>query len=178
MFILAWAFTAQPFASKMGPKLRRRNLNQANNIEGPETTIKSPKTTNGHCHHCSINNPEKVAAKAVPNAPIAKLSDLTNVKEVSVNASTDWAYFDLTTGQTVSKDGNWQLGFNRYNIITNSGDSGTGSVGSFLAQKASGFYDDQGQLLEDKLTDRSLIAQAKTLLTYRSKWTTPPAATD
>src|SRR5690554_7902079 len=72
MFILAWAFTAQPFASKMGPKLRRRNLNQANNIEGPETTIKSPKTTNGHCHHCSINNPEKVAAKAVPNAPIAK----------------------------------------------------------------------------------------------------------
>jgi len=113
-----------------------------------------------------------------PKVRYAKLSDLTTVKEVSINASTNWAYFDLTTDQTVSKSGNWQLGFNRYNIITNSGDSGSGSVGSFLAQKASGFYDDQGQLLEDKLTDSSLIAQAKTLLTDRSKWTTPTAATD
>ena len=113
-----------------------------------------------------------------PKVRYAKLSDLTNVKEVSVNASTDWAYFDLTTGQTVSKDGNWQLGFNRYNIITNSGDSGTGSVGSFLAQKAAGFYDADGKVDTDKLTNTALIASAKALLTNRSGWDTPAAAKD
>lgn len=111
-----------------------------------------------------------------PKVRYAKLSDLTNVKEVSINASTNWAYFDLTTGQTVSKSGNWQLGFNRYNIITNSGDSGSGSVGSFLAQKANGFYNEDGSVKTDKLTDATLIANAKALLTDNSGWSTPSAA--
>lgn len=111
-----------------------------------------------------------------PKVRYAKLSDLTNVKEVSINASTNWAYFDLTTGEVTEKAGTWQLGFNRYNIITNSGDSGSGSVGSFLAQKANGFYNEDGSVKTDKLTDATLIANAKALLTNNSGWSTPSAA--
>lgn len=100
------------------------------------------------------------------------------VKEVQVNASTSWTYLNLETGKEVTKDQAWHLGFSRYNVITNSGNSGAGTVGSFAAQKVADFYDANGDVDASKLTDATLIAAAKNLLTSSSGWATPAAATN
>ena len=38
-WLRAWAFTAQPLPSRIGPRLRRRSLNQASSMAGPEMAI-------------------------------------------------------------------------------------------------------------------------------------------
>lgn len=112
-----------------------------------------------------------------PKLRYVKLSDNTKeVKEAQVDASQGWAYLNLETGQTVAKTDKWHLGFNRYNVITNSGDSGTGSVGTFLAQKAAGFYGEDGQVNKEKLGDETTINAAKGLLTDNAGWATPSEA--
>ena len=69
---LALVFTAQPLASSNGAKLRARNLNQANSIEGPDTNNTIPKSANGICHHTRPKKLVTTEASAVPMAPIAK----------------------------------------------------------------------------------------------------------
>jgi hypothetical protein len=108
-----------------------------------------------------------------------KLSELGNdgaVKEVSVDASQGWAYLDLTSGATVAADGTWHLGMNRYNVVTNSGASGSGTVGSFVAQELDDFYADDGKVIVAKLSDPTLVDKAKNMLTNNSAWSTPSAA--
>ena len=110
-----------------------------------------------------------------------KLSELGNdgaVKEVSVDASQGWAYLDLTTGATVAADGTWQLGMNRYNVVTNSGASGSGTVGSFVAQELDEFYADDGKVIVAKLSDPTLVDKAKNMLTNNSAWDTPEKASE
>ena len=45
--ILRSAFTAQPFASRIGPRLRWRSLSQAMSIDGPEIARSTPTTPSG-----------------------------------------------------------------------------------------------------------------------------------
>ena len=45
--IRAIAFTAHPFASRMGPRLRLRSLSHAMSIEGPEIASKSARIPSG-----------------------------------------------------------------------------------------------------------------------------------
>ncbi len=114
-----------------------------------------------------------------PKLAYVKLSEMASadaVKEISINAKDGWAYLDLGTGTIVAKEAAWHLGFNRYNIVTNSGATGTGTVGSFEAQKVADFYDASGKVLVDKLSDATLIAATKNLLTSNSAWATPSAA--
>lgn len=55
------------------------------------------------------------------------------------------AYFDLGSGTVVDASGNWQIAFQRFNVLLNGGDSGSGSVGGFLARTPVGLYDDSGE---------------------------------
>src|SRR5262245_41454243 len=48
--ILARAFTAQPLASRIGPRLRLRSLSQAMIIDGNEIRRMIPTKTSGICH--------------------------------------------------------------------------------------------------------------------------------
>ena len=60
----------------------------------------------------------------------------TNIKTMTVDATTGWNYVNLQQG-TVSKsrDSTWQIAFNRYNVEVNS------TVGSVAALQPEGFYD-------------------------------------
>lgn len=118
-------------------------------------------------------------ASGYPKLRFVQLSDSNaRVQEKQLNASSAWTYLNLATGAEVTKSDTWHLGFNRYNVIANSGASGTGTVGTFLAQTAAGFYDADGKVDPAKLTDSTLIATAKTLLTNNADWATPTAAKD
>lgn len=118
-------------------------------------------------------------ASGHPKLRFTQLADASQtVQEVQLDASKDWTYLNLTTGAEVTKSDTWHLGFNRYNVIANSGDSGTGTVGTFKAQQVDGFYDAEGEVKLDALTDSDLIAAAKTLLTDNTDWATPAAAKD
>ena len=101
-----------------------------------------------------------------------------NVQEKQVNASSDWTYLNLKTSQEVNKTDEWHIGFNRYNLITNSGESGTGTVGSFNAQTFADFYGTDGKIDTSKLSDAALITDAKKMLTNNADWATPTAAKD
>ncbi|MEB2317926.1 MAG: HmuY family protein [Pseudomonadota bacterium] len=68
------------------------------------------------------------------------------VKTATVDARSDWVYFDLVTGTESSETGEWQIAFNRYNVKLNGGASatGTGAAAGFLAKVPAGFYDGDG----------------------------------
>src|SRR5215471_9255369 len=48
--IRALAFTAQPFASRIGPRFRLRSFMYARINDGPEMTRRIPRITSGICH--------------------------------------------------------------------------------------------------------------------------------
>ena len=64
-----------------------------------------------------------------------------NAKEVTIDAVSnngEWKYFSFTTGKEVEvkdpmTDTNWDIAFRRYYVKTNSGSSGKGKGGAFLA---------------------------------------------
>src|SRR6476659_7408356 len=64
-FILARAFTAQPLASRMGPRFRFRSLSQAMIIDGIEIISMREMITNGICQAGKLISP----AETVANAP-------------------------------------------------------------------------------------------------------------
>ena len=76
-FILALALTAQPLASRIGPRLRRRSLSQASNIEGSEIASKMPTMASGTCHAGNF----AMAPKIPPSAP----SKVANTKPMAAN---------------------------------------------------------------------------------------------
>src|SRR5579871_6547034 len=65
-------FTAQPEASRIGPKLRLRSFKAATTIEGPEIARITPNTASGICHQERLRKPVTIEAIAVPMAPIAR----------------------------------------------------------------------------------------------------------
>src|SRR5579862_1992331 len=73
-FIFALAFTAQPLASRIGPRLRLRNFNQAMAMDGAEITSKIPAMTNGTCHGSNPLRKPRRPANAAAKVPRAKLS--------------------------------------------------------------------------------------------------------
>lgn len=77
-------------------------------------------------------------------------------KTFDASSSDNWVYINLATGETTSKDGDWQVGLSRNNLILNSGDSGSGNVGGYIAKTPAGFYDDSGAPISSKfITDNS-----------------------
>lgn len=88
-----------------------------------------------------------------------------SLRDATVDASSDWVYFDLVTGTESSETGTWQIAFNRYNIKLNGGESGTGTVGGFLAKTPAGLYDGDGNpvpsafLAFDATTTASMAAK-------------------
>lgn len=71
-----------------------------------------------------------------------------DVKTLTIDATQGWNYVDLITG-TTSKNatGQWQLGFNRYNVQLNQG------MGSMVASQPAGFYSADGKPVIDKFKD-------------------------
>ena len=66
-----WALMAQPLALSTGPRLRRRSLVQAMNIDGPETIITIAARRMMMLYHLSVTNAPR-PAKAAAMAPKAK----------------------------------------------------------------------------------------------------------
>lgn len=99
----------------------------------------------------------------------------TQVKTQTFDASSyeQWVYINLATGKTTMKDGDWQVGINRMNMVLNGGDSGSAKVGGYVAKTPAGYYNEQGepitsQFIKDNaaatladLTDISSYAIAK-----------------
>lgn len=121
-----------------------------------------------------------------PTIRYVKVSDVTasganaTVTEKTVDASANWVYLNLETGATTTnKSGAWHLGFNRYNIITNSGNAGTGKVGTFEAQKYADFFEDDEVVIDNVAnmtpTQRT---EAEAMLTDAEGWNTPAAASN
>src|SRR5579859_250866 len=73
-FIFALAFTAQPLASRIGPRLRLRNFNQAMAMDGAEMTSMIPTMTSGTCQASNLPRKPRIPAKAAAKVPKAKLS--------------------------------------------------------------------------------------------------------
>jgi len=80
------------------------------------------------------------------------------VRTATVNAASDWAYFDLVAGAQTTASGNWHIAFNRYNVKLNGAESGSGKVAGFLAKTPAGFYDANGKPIAAKFTDASNLA--------------------
>lgn len=77
-------------------------------------------------------------------------------KTLDASSQTDWVYFNLKTGATVSSTDDWQIAFNRMNVKLNGGNSGTGKVGGYLAKTPDGYYDANNQPITAKfITDNS-----------------------
>src|SRR5512146_886306 len=72
MLMRTLALMAHPQASRIGPRLRRFNLNQASIIDGPETASIRPATARGTCHNLRLKMPLTTEARIPPMAPIAK----------------------------------------------------------------------------------------------------------
>lgn len=62
------------------------------------------------------------------------------VKTGTVDASTDWVYYDLAANAVSTATGTWHIAFNRYNVKLNGGQSGSGTVAGFLGKTPAGFY--------------------------------------
>ncbi len=69
------------------------------------------------------------------------------VQRATVDARGGWAYLDLASGAVTSEAGTWQIAFNRYNVKTNGGSSGSGTVGGFIGATPAGFYGADGRPL-------------------------------
>lgn len=71
----------------------------------------------------------------------------TQVKTQTFDASSyeQWVYINLATGKTTTKDGDWQVGINRMNMVLNGGDSGSAKVGGYVAKTPAGYYNEKGE---------------------------------
>src|SRR5512137_2651085 len=89
--IFALAFTAQPLASRMGPRFRLRSLSQARNIEGTEMASRMPMIASGTCHAGSL----AIAPKMPPNAA----SNVVNTRPMAANVPVSILVFGWAVGE-------------------------------------------------------------------------------
>lgn len=68
---------------------------------------------------------------------------------LDASGSDEPVYFDLVSGTETSATGNWQIAFQRFNVLLNGGSSGSGSVAGFLARTPDGLYDADGEPVVD-----------------------------
>src|SRR5659263_737893 len=72
MLILARALTAQPLASRIGPRLRFRSFSHARNTDSREIARMMQIITTGICHQVNLRIPVRTEASVAPMAPIAR----------------------------------------------------------------------------------------------------------
>lgn len=77
------------------------------------------------------------------------------VRTATVNATTDWVYFDLDASAVSTATGTWHIAFNRNNLKLNGGESGSGTVAGFVGRTPAGFYDASNKPIASKFTDAS-----------------------
>lgn len=80
------------------------------------------------------------------------------VRTATVNAATDWVYYDLNAGAVSTATGTWHIAFNRYNFKLNGGESGSGTVAGFVGRTPAGFYDASNKPVAAKFTDATNAA--------------------
>ncbi|WP_131667708.1 HmuY family protein [Psychrobacter pygoscelis] len=105
-----------------------------------------------------INYYNDVATSGFPTLRWINTALPTQVQTKTFDASSSdsWVYINLASGETTSKDGDWQVGLRRNNLILNSGDSGSGKVGGYVAKTPAGFCDESGAPITSKfITDNS-----------------------
>lgn len=105
-----------------------------------------------------------------------------DIRKATVDATAGWTYFDLVSGTTSTEAGTWHLAFNRYNVKSNSGISGAGTVGAFVGSTPSGLYDAAGSPVVSAFssaTPESMAAQLTAPQTARaaaSNWSKDAAS--
>ncbi|MGH1357420.1 MAG: HmuY family protein [Burkholderiaceae bacterium] len=67
------------------------------------------------------------------------------LRDATVDASQETAYFDLVAGAQTDASGSWHIAFNRYTAKLNGGESGAGTVAGYLARTPDGFYTAAGE---------------------------------
>lgn len=122
------------------------------------------------------------SASGYPTLRWAKVGNSQGEESTAIiDASHDqWVHFDLDNGAIVDapNGSNWHLAFNRYNVKTNSGISGEGKVGTFLAAVPDGFYDDKGHPNSNAFLDKNAAANTLPLLFDEEAWEKPSKASD
>ncbi len=91
------------------------------------------------------------------------------IRTATVDARSGWAYFDLGSGTTSSETGTWQLAFNRYNVKTNSGVSGSGTVGAFVGSTPAGLYDANNAPVDSAFTAATPESMAAQLVATQAE---------
>lgn len=80
-----------------------------------------------------------------------------DIRTLSIDSTQGWNYIDLANGSVNNKaDGNWHLGFNRYNVQVNA------NAGSSVANQAAGFYSEDGKVILDGFKNTNAIETTKT----------------
>lgn len=95
------------------------------------------------------------------------------VRTASVDASSGWAYFNLSSGTTVAASEEWHVALNRNTLKLNGGSSGSGSVAGFVGATPAGFYDAEGKPIVAKFKS---AAPADTLADLTGVLATPANA--
>lgn len=101
------------------------------------------------------------------------LPNQVKTQTLDATSNEDWVYLNLATGNTTDKDGDWQIGFNRYNVVLNGGVSGDGNVGGYVAKTPNGYYDASGTLNKAKFLEDN-IQGSLTDLTQVSEYDVDP----
>ena len=95
------------------------------------------------------------------------------VRTATLDASSGWTYFNLTSGTVVAESGTWHVAFNRNTMKLNGGSSGTGTVAGFVGATPAGFYTADGKPVLAKFKSTT---PADTLADLTGTLTTPASA--
>ena len=87
------------------------------------------------------------------------------VYTATLDASTDWVYYDLVNRAVTSASGTWHIAFNRYTVKLNGGESGTGTVAGYLGRTPDGFYDTAGKPVASAFTNVNSATTTQAYLT-------------
>ncbi|WP_019518778.1 HmuY family protein [Faucicola boevrei] len=93
-----------------------------------------------------------------------------DVKIKTFDASATTQYINLKTGEITTKDGDWHIALNRFNVQLNGGVSGSKKVAGFLAKTPTGYYDDNGKAIADKFNKNNIdesLADLKDIANYK-----------
>lgn len=77
-------------------------------------------------------------------------------KMIDASSTDDWVYVNLKSGDITSKDGDWHVGFRRYDVVLNGGASGDGKVGGYVAKTPAGYYNEDGTPIKAKFMQNNM----------------------
>ncbi len=87
-----------------------------------------------------------------------------NELNATIDATKDWAYFDLAKNALSTETGPWHIAFNRNSMKLNSSIAAK-PLGGFVAAMPDGFYTADGKVIAAKFTDIKNLEQTRVLLT-------------